>query len=360
MADISVQKSAAKEGGGRPRFVLVIVGVVVLAVLAYFGWRWWEGRHYESTDDAHVAGDVVPVLAKVGGYVTSVTVEDNQRVKQGQPLVTIDPSELQQRLQQAQAQLRAAQQAAGTRASVGQTEAQAQAAQAQASAAQAAIAQAEANAKKAASDVSRLRPLAEQGIVSKQQYDAAVAASDAAQAQLTAARQNAQAARSQVQAAQATVGGAQDQVTSAKVAVEQAQLQLSYTHIVAPTSGVVAKKNVQVGQLVNPGQALMTVVPLDSVWVEANMKETQLQYLNAGDSVEIHVDAYPDETFHGVVESVSPATGSTFALIPPDNATGNYTKVVQRVPVRIQVAGSNDRKHPLRPGMNAVVKVKVK
>ncbi len=344
---------------GRKRgWLPYVAGAVALLAIAYFGYRWWEGRHYASTDDAQVGGDIVPVLSRVSGYVHQVLVNENDNVREGQPLVTIDPAEYQQRLTQAQAQLAMAQQAAGSGGATGQVEAQAAAAAASARAAQAAITQAAANADRAHRDLDRLRPLADQGIVSKQQFDAARTAAEAADAQLVMSRQNAQAAGATAQAAQTGVGSATEQVNAARAALAQAQLQLSYTRIAAPGTGVVARKNVEPGQYVNPGQALMAVVPLSDVWVTANLKETQLKGIRVGSPATVTVDAYPGMTFHGAVESISPATGAQFSLLPPENATGNFTKVVQRVPVRLRLNSSGNPNVPLRPGMSAEVSIR--
>ncbi len=353
------EPSAAPEPAGRRKrnWIPLIAGLVALVAVAYFGYRWWQGRAYASTDDAQVGGDVVPVLARVSGYVRQVLVNENDNVRPGQLLVTIDDSELKQRLAQAQAQLTMAEQSAGVGPGTGQVEAQAAAARAQARAAQAGIAQAAANAERAHRDVDRLAPLAAQGIVSKQQMDATRAAATAADAQLAMARQNAQAAGAQAQAAQVGVGTAGQQVQAARAAVTEAQLQLSYTHVSAPGAGVIARKNVQPGQLVNPGQALMAVVPLSNIWVTANLKETQLGGVRPGSPATVTVDAYPGFTWRGYVESISPATGAQFSLLPPENATGNFTKVVQRVPVRVRLS---DRfaAAPLRPGMSAEVRIR--
>jgi membrane fusion protein, multidrug efflux system len=370
MADIEKQNPAPTKIGGqatlrnelgdlppaRPRnrnWILVLAGAVALLALIFFGWRWWDSRRFATTDDAFVGGDMIPVLSRVSGYVQSVNVQENEAVKAGQPLVEVDPSELQQRLAQAQAELEAALAGAGGEGLAG---AQAQAARAKAAAAMADVAQAEANERQARADLDRLRPLAEQQIVSRQQFETAEANVRAAAAKLDAARENAAAAAAQSSAALANVGGAQSRVDGARAMVEQARLQLSYTHIAAPAAGVVAKKSVQVGQLVSPGQALMTVVPLEKVWVTANLKETQLKDVNPGDPAEIKVDAYPGLAFHGQVESLSPSTGAQFSLLPPENATGNFTKVVQRVPVRIVLTGNNPPAE-LRPGMSSKVRI---
>ena len=210
--------------------------------------------------------------------------------------------------------------------------------------ADAAVAQAQANALKAAADLARMEPLAIQNVVSQQQLDAARAAAAAAAAQLAAA--------------QAQLVGADARVAAARASRDQAALQLSYTRLTAPANGVVSKKTVEIGQLVQPGQPLMSVVPLEDVWVTANLKETETADVTPGDSADITVDAYKGIHFRGHVESLSPATGAKFSLLPPDNATGNFTKVVQRIPVRIHLDGAPDPAHPLRPGMSVVATIK--
>lgn len=351
-------EAPAPAGRRKRNWIPLVAGAVALLALGYFGYRWWQGRYYASTDDAQVGGDVVPVLARVSGYVRQVLVNENDNVRQGQLLVVIDDSDLKQRLTQTQAQLAMTEQAAGSGGRTGQVEAQAAAARASAGAARAAIAQAAANADRAHRDVDRLAPLAAQGIVSRQQMDAARAAATAADAQLSMARQNAAAAGAQAQAAQVGVGTASEQVQAARAAVTEAQLQLSYTRIDAPESGTLARKNVQPGQLVNPGQALMAVVPLSNIWVTANLKETQLKGVRPGSPATVTVDAYPGMTWQGYVESISPATGAQFSLLPPENATGNFTKVVQRVPVRVRLKPTDNPSAPLRPGMSAEVSIR--
>src|SRR5262249_13019475 len=191
------------------------------------------------------------------------------------------------------------------------------------------------------------------GIIGRQQLDASEAAARASDAELRAARD-------QVAAASAALAGASAKVASNRASRDQAALQLSYTRLLAPGSGVVTKKNVEVGQLVQVGQPLMSVVPLDQVWVVANFKETDVRDVTPNDPVSIRVDAYPGRTFHGRVESLSPASGARFSLLPPDNATGNFTKVVQRIPVRIRLEGQQDQAHVLRPGMSVNVVVTTK
>ncbi len=342
------------------RRVGFIVGALVLLVAIVFGVRrWWWSRSHVSTDDAQVEGHVIPVLSKVGGYVIRVAVVENARVRSGDTLVTLDDRDLRAALDRADAELVAAVAASGSggRAGAGQSSAQLSSARANAEAARAAVTQAEATAAKAARDLERLTGLAQRNIVSKQQFDAAETAARTAEAQLAVARENSRAADDQVIAAQAGLRGADARVAIARANRDQAALALSYTVITAPSNGVISHKSVEVGQLVQPGQPLMSVVPLDDVWVVANFKETQVRGIVPGDQAEIGVDAYPGRDFNGRVESLSPATGAKFSLLPPDNATGNFTKVVQRVPVRILLAMPQDSAAELRPGMSATVTI---
>jgi membrane fusion protein (multidrug efflux system) len=311
-------------------FIVVGLALVVLGTGGVRRWLW--GRTHVSSDNAQVDGHVVPVLPKVGGFVTVVRVEENQPVKAGDTLAVLDDRDFRSRLAQTEADYAAALAGVSSNTRVGQAEA--------------AIRQAEANARRAHADLDRLLPLAEQEIVSKQQLDGAQAAAAAADAQLAAA--------------QASLAAADARVASARAARDQAALQLSYTRITAPRSGVVSKKTVEVGQLVQAGQPLLSVVPLDDIWVTANLKETEVEDVNPGDPADITVDAYPGVHVAGHVESLSPATGAKFSLLPPDNATGNFTKVVQRIPVRIRLDRPNDLERPLRPGMSVVATITTK
>jgi membrane fusion protein (multidrug efflux system) len=336
--------------------ILPIAGVIALLAVLYFGYQWWQGRGWESTDDAQVEGHITPVSPKAAGFVSTIAVSENQIVHAGDLLVQLDTTDYHEKLKQADADLAALAAQVGSDGQGGQIQAQAAAARAEAGAAQSSIAQAQANAVKAHRDLDRFRPLAERNIISRQQLDAAVAAAAAADAQVAAARQTAAAAGSQASAATAGLRSTQARAAGAQAMREQAALQLSYTHIRAPVDGIVTKKGVEVGQLVAVGQPLMTIVPLSDVWVTANLKETQVRDVRPGEKVELEVDAYPGLKFEGHVESISPATGAKFSLLPPDNATGNYTKVVQRIPVRVRVDRA-DAAHPLRPGMSAVVRI---
>ena len=347
-------------GNGRKRKLAPIaLGLLALLGAGFGVQHYLFSLHHVTTDDAQVDGHITPVLARVGGYVAEVRVNDNQSVRAGDVLVTLDDRDLRSKLAEADADLAALVATVGGAGRVGQAQAQLSAAQAAAAAADATVAQARANAEKAQSDLERFRSLVAKNIVSGQQMDAANAAAQAAQAQLLAAQGNADAARQQVVSAGAGLTVADAKVAAARAARDQVALQLSYTRILAPQTGIVAKRSVEVGQLVNPGQPLMTVVPMSTVWVTANLKETQVRDVRPGDEVEFSVDAYPGNTFHGTVESISPATGARFSLLPPDNATGNFTKVVQRIPVRITVT-SQDPRRPLRPGMSANVTITTK
>jgi membrane fusion protein (multidrug efflux system) len=323
--------TAEAKPGGRRRTVFAMMGVVLLALVGLGARRWIFGLSHVSTDDAQADGHIIPILPKVGGFVTEVRVDENRSVKAGDTLVVLDDRDYRARLAQADADLAVALAGVSNRARVGQAEAQ--------------VEQAQANALKAHADLDRLRPLALQDIVSKQQLDAAEAAASAADAALAAA--------------QAGLLAADARVGAARAARDQAALNLSYTRLTAPFFGVVSKKTVELGQLVQPGQPLMSVVPLDDVWITANLKETEIENVKPGEPVDFTVDAYPGLHFRGHVESLSPATGARFSLLPPDNATGNFTKVVQRVPVRVR-PDKVDPAHPLRPGMSVVVTITTK
>ena len=315
---------AAAPGRARRNPIPLVVGVVVALALAGLGVRQWLfGRGHVSSDNAQIQGDVIPVLPRVSGFVARVLVKENQRVKAGETLVVLDDRDLVARLAQTDADLAAAQAAVRSPGRDGQ-------AAAQLAAARAMEADAEATAWKTDADLARYRSLAQQSVISAQELDAAEAAARGANAKLDAAR-------GQVHAAEAGLTFASARVASARAARDQAALQLSYTRLVAPSSGVVSKKDVEVGQLVQVGQPLMAVVPIDDVWVVANLKETEVQNVNPGQRVEIKVDSYPGHSFRGTVESLSPASGARFSLLPPDNATGNFTRVVQRIPVRIRI-----------------------
>jgi membrane fusion protein (multidrug efflux system) len=366
--------------GGRARFAVAVaaLGLLVLGVLA---WRHFAGR--ESTDDAQIDGHVSPVAARVGGTVLEVPVGDNQYVEKGTLLLRIDPRDYEVALARARADLAenvAKARAARTNVPLTSTSATSQesaagselaAAEARLAAARAQLREAEARAALAEQDVERFRPLVAKDEIPRQQFDAAATAADSARATRDAAASAAGAAekgvetararlaeartgRQQVGIVSARAAAAEARVEGARAAVERARLDLSYTEVKAPVSGVVSRKSVEVGQVVRAGQPLLALVSLDDVWVTANFKESQLAAIRPGQSVEIHVDAYDDRTYRGCVDSIAAATGARFSLLPPENATGNYVKVVQRVPVKIVFEPGQDPEHRLRPGMSVV------
>lgn len=336
----------------RRRPVLLAAGAVAVLVLAVMGLRALRYAHtHESTDDAQVDGHIVPVLARVGGYVTAVAVEDNAAVREGAVLVRIDSTEYTIRLAQADADV------TGAAAALAQAGAALESATQQLAVAQAQVGAARAAADRTRADLARAQELAATQVVSRQALDAAQAAKDAAEANLEAARRQTGAATAAIAVAQAGQRAAAARLEAVRAARQNAALQLSYTRVVAPASGTIAKRSVEVGQLLQVGQPLLALVSDTATWVTANFKETQLDDMRIGQKAEIDVDAYPGCRAAGTVESLSPATGARFALLPPDNATGNYTKVVQRIPVRVHVDRGCGPAQPLRPGLSAVVHV---
>ena len=353
-------KSVATEPGKsstKKKILVPIAGVLALILLFWAFQKWSYGRWHETTDNAQVDGHIVPVLAKVGGYVKTVSVNENDHVTAGKLLVQLDDADYRVRLQQAQADLAAAEATGGGGGFSGQAQSQVQSATGQRAALDAQIGAARANANKADLDLARARELADKQIISKQQLDAAQAMAAVAHANLIAAERQAAAAGGTVNTAEAGVRVANARTLAARANAENSRLQLDYTRITAPASGEVSRKQVEVGQLVAAGQPLMSIVADTGVWVTANFKETQLATIRPGQPVEFEIDAYGGCVGEGKVASVSGATGAKFALLPPDNATGNFTKVVQRVPVRIAVTKPCAGNLPLRPGLSAVVHV---
>ncbi len=337
----------------RNPLVFIILAVVLVAAGIY-GWtRFQYSQAHESTDDAQVEGDVYPILPRVSGPVLEVKVEDNQTVKKGEVLATIDPADYQQRVNAMQAALVAAQ------AQVIAARAQVSTAQAGVSTARTTIGVSEANRARLAQDLKRSTFLRKADIIPQSDYDAVQANLKSTSAQRSTAEDQVKVAQQQVIAAAQQVKVAQAVVKQRQSDLDNAKLQLSYTTLVAPGNGIVSKKNVQPGQVVAPGQQLMGLVSSNKTWVIANFKETQLENMKVGQPVKVEVDAYPHEDFEGHVESLSAATGARFALLPPDNASGNFVKVTQRVPVKI-VLNHEDPQHPLRAGMsvNTIVAVK--
>jgi len=392
---------------GRKRAAAIVIAAVIVAAVSVYAYR-AGGR--ESTDDAQIEGHVTPVGARVGGAVIEVLFKENQEVKAGDVLVRIDPRDYDAALSEARADLADAEAALAsaqtgvpitqttstseTRQAVGSTEAAAaganaaardiDAANARAQAAQARVAEAKAMAERAAKDRDRLKPLVEKEEISQQQYDAAVATATVAEAAVASAEASANEARtaitvaeskhrqsqatvrqaqaaeaatrtgpSQVRSAQARLAAAAARVAKEQATVKEAELRLEYTVVKAPSNGIVSRKSVEPGQILQPGQPLLALVGQDDVWVVANFKETQLAQIRPGQRVSIAVDAF-GHSIDGTIDSIGAATGSRFSLLPAQNASGNFVKVVQRVPVKISIQATPDVMRRLRPGLSVV------
>jgi membrane fusion protein (multidrug efflux system) len=410
MAD---EATTAARGRGR---LPLIGGAVLLVALIAGAWAWVSAGK-QSTDDAQVEGHITQLATRVGGTVVKVHVADNQHVDAGTVVAEIDPRDYQVAVDRARAELadaEAAASATGTgvpiaevstrsdfrqatggveeaQAGIAVADSQVEAAKSQLVAAQAHLREREATATKNAKDVERLKPLVAKEEISQQQFDAAVATSDASHASADAAKsdiaaaetaiaaaqqravqaraaaaradaslQTARTAPEQIQATRARAAGAEARVKQMKAALAQAELNLERTMIRAPSAGAVSRKTVEVGQVVQPGQPLMALVSLSDVWVVANFKETQLRNMRDGLTAIIEVDALGGRKFKGRVDSLAAATGAKFSLLPPENATGNYVKVVQRVPVKIVLEPGQDPDHLLRPGMSVTPTVYTK
>ncbi len=405
LADRMAGESEEAPPSSRLRTILIVV-VLLAAAGGYFAWRYYSVR--ETTDDAQIDGHVSPVAARVGGTVIRIAVEDNQYVEAGAVLAQLDPKDYQVAVERARADLEEAEAAlAGSRtdvpitttntatrltessagvgvaqASMTTTDRMVAMAQAGLESARATALQVQANYDKAAKDVERFRPLVAKEEISRQQFDAAVAQADAlkaglaaAQAQVSEAEANVRTQesalnrdRERVKEAQATeerarTGPQQVAVTKARAAsaaarveqfkalLQQAELNLAYTTIRAPVAGMVSNRTVELGQIVGPAQPLVAVIPTEDIWVTANFKETQLRTMKPGQKVGIQVDVDGRE-YEGRVDSIAGATGARFSLLPPENATGNFVKVVQRLPVKIVLEPGQDKEHRLRPGMS--------
>ena len=384
-----------------PRFrVLLIVGIVVLLVAGFFLWRYFAS--YEDTDDAEIDGHLNSISTRVSGHVLKLLVQDNQYVAEGTPLVEIDPKDYQVAVDRAKAdyadavaQADAARvnvpitsvntnsQTPSAQADVENANAGIAAARQQYAAANAQLVEAQANNVKAQNDLVRYKQLVDKQEISQQQYDQAVAAANAGAAGVDAARASASAADHQVRQAQSRLAQAQANLRAAatgpqqvatirsraqsaeaqaelkKAALEQAELDLQYTMVLAPVNGVVTNRTVEVGQNVSVGQELMRVINLDDIWVTANFKETQLKHMQVGQRATIHVDTNGKD-YNGHVQSIAGASGAITSLLPPENATGNYVKVVQRIPVKITFDPGETKEHVLRPGMSVEPKIWIK
>jgi len=379
--------------------LFLIAAILVVLVGGFFAWRYFQS--YESTDDAEVDGHLMPLSARISGYVTNVNVDDNQYVTTRTVLVEIDPRDYQVAVDQARAavedarataqasnlnvpitNVNTASQLSSSEADIENAKAGIAAAQQQYDAAQAQLAEAQANDTKAQLDVGRYKQLVDKQEISQQQYDQAEAAAKANAAGVVAARSSAAAAAQQVtqarsklvtaeaglrasQTAPRQVASSEARALSADASVkqkqallDQAELNLQYTKIVAPVNGVITK-NVEVGMNVQPGQQLFSIVPLEDVWVTADFKETQLKGMRVGQSAKIKVDSN-GRTYNGHIDSFANSSGARLSLLPPENATGNYVKVVQRIPVKIVLEPGQNKDLSLRLGMSVEAKVYVK
>ncbi len=386
-------QAPARRNARRRRNIVIVVAIALAVVGGIFLWRYLSS--YESTDDAQADVHLYPVSARVSGYVVKVNVDDNQWVEKGTVLVEVDPKDYEVAVAEAQASLESAEATAKSlnitvpitsvntssqlrfaASGIEDANAGVAAAEKQLTAAHAQVESAEANDVKAQDDLHRYKLLVDKREVSQQIYDQALAAAKSSAATVAAAlasesaaeqfvkqarsrlsqavanHQSAETGPQQVSSTQSRVRAAIADVDQKRALLEQAQLNLQYTRIVAPVSGEVDKK-VVVGMNVQEGQQLLTVVPLDQVWVTANFKETQLKKMKVGQKVEVHVDS-TGQTFKGHVDSIAGATGPLFSLLPPENATGNYVKIVQRIPVKIVLDPGENKDRRLRPGMNVV------
>ena len=387
------RKYSPEQRRKRRRNLIVVAAALLLVIAGLFLWRYLGS--YESTDDAQADVHLYPVSARISGYVIRVNVNDNQWVNKGDVLVEIDPTDYQVALAQAQANLANAEATARslnitvpitsvnttsqlqfTASGIEDAKAAVSAAEKQLAAAHQQVEAAQANDVRAQDDLRRYKLLVDKHEVSPQVYDQALAAAKSSTANVAAAEASESAAQQFIQQAQSRLTQATanhayaqtgpQQVSSTKARVQaavadvqqkrallqQAELNLQYTKVIAPASGEV-NKTVVLGLNVEPGQQLLTIVPLDEVWVTANFKETQLKHMQVGQKADIHVDSY-GTTLHGHVDSIAGATGPLFSLLPPENATGNYVKIVQRIPVKVVLEPGENHDRRLRPGMNVV------
>jgi len=395
--------SGDMKGKQAPSRARIFVPILLLIALLVGGYFLYESYQVESTDDAQIDGHIIAISPRIGGQVIDVKVKEGQEVKAGDVLVVLDPRDYQVALEQAQAQfLDAKANALGsqinvpvTRTSTRSTVSSAQAnvinaeagitgAQKNLEAAKAQVALAEANVVKSDADLIRYKQLVDHENVSQQQYDQAVATAKANRAQLESAKATAQAAQESLEQAKQRLVQAQADLRTAQTApqqvsiietraksaeaqvkqrqaqIDQAQLNLEYTTIKAPHAGIISKKTVEVGQNVSVGQELMALVSVDDVWVTANFKETQLAHMRVGQPVNVKVDAYSNKTYKARVTAIQGASGEKLSILPPENATGNYVKVVQRIPVRIDFDPSENQDRLLRPGMSVSPEVQVR
>jgi membrane fusion protein (multidrug efflux system) len=363
-------------------FIPIIGAIILVGALAFVYHKITYAMHNEDTENSQIECNIVPIAPRVQGYVSAIYIKDNQQVHKGDTLLILDDRDLKIKLEQAII----AAKSAGANVSVVKSnvlsaDASANAVSTSVITAQAGIETAKANVEaakvrvwNATENFKRYEKLFNETSATQAQYDAALAEKQTAEKQVAVLEKQVQVAQAQLKAAQqqsaashTQASGVNTQVNLAEVGTQQQQanvdfahLQLSYAYLIAPCDGFISKKNVQPGQLVNPGQILMSIVDDSQLWITANFKETQVERMKVGQDVSVSVDAYPDKTFKGKIESIQAATGSKFSLLPADNATGNFVKVVQRIPVRISLIDDKNDAFDLRAGMNVNVAVKVK
>ena len=367
------EKDPQKRERQKRIFRIVVPIVVIVAIIVIVIWR-LHARHFESTDDAQIDGHIYPVSSQISGHVARVLADDGQLVQAGAMLVQIDPADYHVAMERAQADYNNS--LADARASQlnvdisrTQSKSQIESGASGVTNARAELAQAEANAKKLHDDVARYEQLLPKQEISRQQYEQSVTAAKVADNTVVQARahvrdaeaqlSNARVSPKQVAATAERVKNAAAAIMRAKAGLESAQINLANTGITAPVTGVIAHRTVQPGQNVSPGQELLNIVPLNGLWVTANFKETQLRSMRLGQAVDVHVDAF-NRNWKGHVTAIGGATGSKTSLLPPENASGNYVKVVQRIPVRIELEPDANREGLLRPGMSVIPKVTVR
>lgn len=331
--------------------VPIILGVLLVIGIVFGIVEWNYYSKHVDTDDAQIDGDISPVVARVGGYVKDISFEENTHVAEGQVLVKLDDNDYKVKLEQAQSGQK------GASAGVGVAQSQIAATQANTSTAKANVTAARVKLNLANKDYARYANLVKDGSITQQAFDQAKAQKESAEAAFQAAQDQYNAAVKQVGTTQSQLAVSNNVISQRQSDIDFAKLQLSYTDIKAPATGIVSKKNVQKGQLIQAGQALFSIVNDGSIYVTANFKETQLEKIKTGSKVEIEVDAYPDEKIQGEVYNFSPITGAKGSLLPPDNATGNFVKVVQRIPVKIKIHPSKEMLAKLRPGMSVKASV---
>ena len=345
--------------------------IIMLILLVVFGgWfgitKYIHAQHHEETDDAQVQANISPVIPRVSGYVAEIRVKDNQKVKKGDTLLVLDNRDLKLKVEQAEAALATAQSNLGmAKATTSAAQDNIATSQAAVSTIDAQLATAKVNVWRATQDFNRYENLIKDHSITQQQFEQALAAKQTAENQLQVLQQQKRQASiqtsgvaSQSNATSSQIGVAGSVIKQRQVEVDEAKLNLSYAVLVAPSDGLVSKVNVQPGQFLQPGQSTFSIVLNNDLWVVANFKETQVNKMKVGQKVIIHVDAFPDHDFEGTLSSFSPATGASFALLPPDNASGNFVKVVQRLPVKIDFTQQNDPLvKQLRAGLNVGVDV---